>query len=133
MPATLELRENGHLVWTKFTDPWTLAELETIGKEERNLRDNSKEIIHSLVDVREMKRIPPGLINVARRMPILNHPTRGHMVVVGASAFATALVETLIKITRATKIKFFKTEEEAVEYIRKVIAEEAPKTEQKVE
>ena len=133
MPLTFEVRENGRLVCARITDPWTLAELETFGRQEKLVRDGSHVVIHSLVDVRGMHRIPPGFLNMARRMPVLNHPTRGHMVIIGASAFATALTETLIKITRAGKIKFFKTEEDAIEYIRKVIAEEAPKTEQKVE
>jgi hypothetical protein len=127
MSIKMESLEEGHILYVTITDPWTVAEMEAMYVKETALRDESKFVMHTLINVSNMRKLPPGLISIARRTPSLTHPRRGHMVVVGATAFAQAITETLVRITRALQTRFFKTEDEAINYLRTVIASEVKK------
>ena len=110
-----------------MTDPLDFQELSRTFTEEHKIRESTKFVMHALVDVRELKRFPPGSITMGRRSPALVHPRRGHLVLVGAVAFLEAFLGTLARIVRFSNVKFVKTEEEGMAYLRKVIAEEAAK------
>jgi hypothetical protein len=124
MPIIQELRENGHILFVKFSDPWTVAELEVRYTEDREIRDVSRFLVHSLVDVTELRYLPSGFIPVARRTPAFTHPKRGEVAVVGASIFVQRIAEVLILVTRAASLKFFRSHDEALVYLRQVIRKE---------
>ena len=127
MPVTLESREDGHILYVKMTDPLDLRDMDAKYKEELAFRNTSNFTMHTVVDVSQLKKIPPSVLTVARRSPTLTHPRHGHLALVGAVAFLEALMGALQRIVRFSKIKFCKTEEEAMVYLRKVIADEAAK------
>src|ERR1041385_8201947 len=127
MPTFLESRDDGHILYVKMTDPLDFQELTRTFTEEHKIRETSKFVMHSLVDVRELKRFPPGSITMGRRSPALNHPRRGHLVLIGAVAFLEAFLGTLARIVRFSNVKFVKSEEEGMAYLRKIVADEAAK------
>lgn len=124
MPIIMETRENGHFLYVKISDPWSLAELETMYRQEKAYRDEASFTMHAMVDFSELKKVPPSSITVGRRSPSLSHTRRGHLVLIGGPSFLQALIETIGRMTRAAKIKFVKSEEEGLVYLRRVIAEE---------
>jgi hypothetical protein len=124
MPIDLELRENDRILYVKYKDPWTFAEMQTAFKEDLSYRDNSPLIMHTLISVTELRKIPPPMITTARKTPSLTHPRRGQMVVVGAMAFIQALAEAIGRLTHNSQLKFFRTEEQGMSYLRQVIEQE---------
>ncbi len=84
--------------------------------------------MHTFINISELRKIPPASLTMVRRSPTLNHPRRGQLVLVGASAFAEALVDVLARVTRASKVRFFKTDDEGMAYLRRVIADETVQT-----
>jgi hypothetical protein len=126
MPITMDLQEEGHVLYIKFADPWTLNDLEHAYKTELGLRDSAGFKLHTLLDVTQLRQIPPGFLAVAKRTPSFSHPRRGDLVVIGATAFARVLGETLMRITRASQIKFFNTPDEGRIYLQKILRAETP-------
>jgi hypothetical protein len=120
----MDLQEDGHVLYIKFADPWNLSDLEQAYNTEIGLRDNATFKLHTLLDVTQMRQIPPGFLAVAKRTPSFSHPRRGDLVVIGANAFARVLGETLMRITRASQIKFFNTPDEGRAYLKKILGPE---------
>ena len=127
MPITMQPLESGHILHVKFIDPWTLIDVQNMYKTEQVYRDDSKFIMHTLIDIMELHKIQPSTLTIGRRSPTFNHPRHGHIVIVGTSAFAQALLQTLVRVTRTAQIKFFSTEAEGMAYLHQLIADEAAK------
>lgn len=122
MPITSELQENGHVWFIKFVDPWSISELEAVYAAERRYRDSSQFALHVLINVNEMRHIPPRLLSMARRSPTFTHPKRGELAIVGTTSFARAIAEAVMLLTHTSKIRFFNTDEEARMHLRQIIA-----------
>jgi hypothetical protein len=124
MPVTVELRENGHIVYLKFTDPWSIANLTAAYKEELPFYDNAAFKVHSLLDLTQAHRLPPGMMNGRQGSPALFHANRGVIVVIGANRFMQALANTSAKIVRYDGFRFFEKLDEGWDFLRGVIAGE---------
>ncbi|HLY28154.1 MAG TPA: hypothetical protein VKQ72_17545 [Aggregatilineales bacterium] len=128
MPITVELRENGRVIYAVFTYPYTLAEAVTGRDEEQRLRDHAtgSGVIHSLINLSGSIKAPSGVLRVARYGPSFTHPTRGKVTIVGASLFGQTISKMAAKLAqRPMEIYFFRTEDEAWAFLRKTIAQEA--------
>ena len=126
MPITIDLRENGRVIYAVFVYPYDLADATTGSAKEKELRDKTGGIIHSLLNVAAAGRPPNQVLRAARQGPSLVHPTRGKIAVVGANLFSQTIVQLASKLARhGDTIYFFKTEDEAWAFLRKVIAEES--------
>src|SRR5690242_17175707 len=111
MPVTMEIQRDGRLLVWKFSHPWTVEEVASFASEVKNRMDNAPWMIHSLVDLREMKAIPPRVLSL-RNTSTWNHPHSGYTLFLGGSAFAQSLVNTLFRLVHFERIKFFGTEQE---------------------
>jgi hypothetical protein len=130
MPITVELRENGHIIYAVFSHPYTLQEAVDNREKEKRLRDQGSGVIHLLLNLSKSGRPPNGVLKVARDGPSFVHPTRGKIAIVGASFFSRMIVEMASKLARRRfeNIQFFDTEDQAWAFLRKLIAEEPAKT-----
>src|SRR5262245_59017503 len=128
MPITVELREHNRVMYSTFIHPYTLTDaLETVEKD-KQLRDQFGGTIHSLVNLSQSGRPPSGILRVASGSPSLTHPTKGKLALVGASFLSQTIVEMASKLARRDReIFFFKTEAQAMDFLRQVMAEEDEK------
>ncbi len=121
MPVTLELAEDGYVLHYTIVDPWEVSELLDSYKKELAYRDTTPHIMHSLTDFSKARRIPKNWWSL-RNGPGLTHPRGGEMVFVGLGPGISIIVDTILKVMRYRRVKVFKKEEEAQEYIRKLVA-----------
>ncbi len=123
MPTKVELRENGRVLHYIFTEPWTLKDMEEAAAKARTYYDAADRKLHVLFDARAISSLPSGLLR-ARNNPDMRHPNSGHIAVVGASTVLQVIAETILRITRFQRARFFQSEDEAWAYLRRIIAEE---------
>lgn len=123
MPVTMEMQRDGRLMVWKFHHPWTVAEVSAHYDQVKALMDNSPCLIHSLVDLRDMKTIPSGALGL-RKTSTWDHPRSGYTVFLGGSAFAQSMINTLFRVVRFERIKFFLTEQDALTYVDSLIKED---------
>src|SRR5438128_4715631 len=116
MPVTIELQENGSVVYWKIEDLWKLSELITYYKQAEAIFNNSSNVIHSLVDVQYARQIPAGALSV-RHSTTWHHPRSGQTAIVGASPLIRAMAETIFQLVRFNRARFFDSEAEARNYL----------------
>src|SRR4051794_17017846 len=105
MPITFELCENGYAIHIKVSDPWTTQELLAMYEAERPLFDQAVNIIHTLVDLTGSRQVPSNVLSARKGSPHIEHPNKGHLVIVGASPLAQTLVETAVRVIRFQELK----------------------------
>jgi len=123
MPITIELRENGYVLYSRLTDPVPVNEFKAAFIPQQEYLDQAGHKLHILVDISQHKSPPPGALASARQTPVLRHPNSGEVVFVGASIFMQALSSAVSRLTRFDRLTFFDTEAEAWDYLRRVIKE----------
>lgn len=123
MPVTMELRENGRVLYWVITDPWKVKDLIPLVRETRRLFDSARHKIHSLTNDIHTRQIPAGVLRL-REVGPWSHPASGQLAVVGLPALGTALLDVIAPVTCFDRAKYFNTEEEAWAYLRQAIAEE---------
>lgn len=124
MPITAETRDDGHVRYFVITDPWQTSDLIAQYPADREYRDSVDFTVHMLMNISQMKHIPPGLLAARKDAPALSHRRSGYLVMIGAGTFPRVMAETIFKLAHYDRAVFFDTEEEGWAYIRKVIAEE---------
>src|SRR5258708_35574548 len=97
MPVRLEVTHNGFIVVLVVEDPWTLNELACLYPVEQALFSKAEHKIHTLVDIRAMRTIPPGALS-KRNSPNLVHPNSGRLAIVGTTPVARMLLEVACKL-----------------------------------
>jgi hypothetical protein len=124
MPITLEIRENGHILYYVYTDPWQIIDMNTTIKiaEAHYNRVNFK--VHSIINLSGSRQVPQGLIHARRSVSTLKHPNNGNAIIFGASNLIKTLGDVLIKLVRYDRVNFFDTEEQAWTHARKLIGGE---------
>lgn len=123
MPIVNEIREDGHAIYQRYTDPWTLAELVELVARNGQYRDQVPFPIHSVVNI-EALRLGPGMDFPIRNLPAFTHPRRGHIAVVGAAPIGRIYLEFIRDMEEHPAMKFFEKEAEAWDYIRAAIRAE---------
>ena len=124
MPITAETRENGRVRYYVITDPWKTNDLIAEYPGDQAYRDSVDFTVHMLMNISQMKHIPPGLLAARKDAPALKHRRSGYLVMIGAGTFPRVMAETIFKLAHYERAVFVDTEEEAWAFIRKVIAEE---------
>jgi len=124
MPVTTDLLENGRIIYLRTASPWSIEETFEAYKVAETYFDTALHKLHSLIDVRDLVSIPPGVLKV-RNTPFISHKNSGNMAVVGAQKLARTLAETMLKLTSFKRAKFFETYEDAIDYLKQLIADEA--------
>jgi hypothetical protein len=123
MPVTADLIENGRIICLRTASPWNVDETFEAYKVAEGYFDAATHKLHSLVDVRDLVSIPPGVLKV-RNTPFISHKNSGNMAVVGAQKLARTLAETMLKLTSFKRARFFETYEEAIDYLKQIITNE---------
>lgn len=121
MPVDLEMKEDGYLLCYKIADPWSVNELLTAYAKEQELRDSTPHTVHSLSDFTKARRVPKNWLS-ARSGPGLKHPRSGEMVMFGLDPAMRVLLDAILKISRFRRLRIFKTEGEAMEYAKQLVA-----------
>jgi len=117
----MQLREGGHVFLFVLTDPWTLEELNLKLSQDAEIRDSAKHTIHAIVDLSGIKEIPIGLMST-HKSPDLTHPTRGYVVVVGATPLLASLSQTIFRVAGFRQYVFKADLEAGLEFLRETIA-----------
>jgi hypothetical protein len=124
MPVTTDLLENGRIIRLCTVSPWTIDQTFEAYKIAETHFDTAPHKLHSLVDVSDLGSIPSGVMKV-RNAPFVHHKNSGQMAVVGAQKLARTLAETMLKVSNFKRAKFFDTYDEALDYLKQIITDEA--------
>ena len=125
MPVTLELRENDRVLYYTFIDTWEVSELTALYPQSMAYLHNASRKLYTLaVFPCRARPIPSGLLTL-RYGPDWSHPNGGQIAVVGASALLRTFANFTFRLRGFEKTRFFDTEEEAWNHLRKLIADEA--------
>ncbi|MCE7948411.1 MAG: hypothetical protein DYG88_13390 [Chloroflexi bacterium CFX4] len=121
MPIVQVLEENGRILRVTFTDPWSAEEMLKEFESTKHYLEEATRPIHLLADMRAAKRTTPGALR-AREAPMLHHPMGGQVAVFGMNAVGRTLAETVFRLIRFRRARFFDSEAEALAYLRGLIA-----------
>jgi hypothetical protein len=122
MPVHIRMSEDQTHVIYEFEEPLEIQEvMEAYGKE-KDFRNAVSHTVHSIVDMSTIRRVPPNWL-VAKAGPGLTHPRSGRMLFVGISHGLRIIIQTILKIMRYDRMKFFATREEAETYMAVLIQE----------
>jgi len=125
MPVSVQLSDDKtHLIY-EFEEPLEIQELMDAYAQEKELRNSIAGTVHSIVDMSTVRRIPPNWL-VAKAGPGLTHPRSGRMLFVGISPGLRIIINTILKITRYQRMKFFETREEAEAFMTELTADVKP-------
>lgn len=122
MPVNIQFSEDRRYIIYTIDDPVKIEDLLESYETEREYRDSVDYVVHSIVDMSDIKRIPPNWLT-AKAGPGLTHPRSGEMVLVGISRGLRIIINTIFRITRYNKMKFFDTRAEADAYMQQLIQE----------
>jgi hypothetical protein len=120
MSVQLHLSEDRRYLIYTITEPFNLDELLLAYTQERSLRDSIPYTLHSITDMSGVKRIPPNWLT-AKAGPGLTHPRSGEILIVGVSFGLKIILDTILKITRSQRMKFFRTRAEADAYMADLV------------
>jgi len=124
MPVTFDLREDGHVIYFKITEPWAIDEVLAGFTQTRAIRDkvhdeDPERRVHLLVDLMEVTHVAPGALNI-RSAPAVTHAGRGEYVVATTYQAARDLMLAMFKVLHING-KLFNSLDEAWAYLRSVI------------
>ncbi|MBI5666419.1 MAG: hypothetical protein HZC41_00305 [Chloroflexi bacterium] len=125
MPVHLQLSDDQRYLIYTITEPLSLDELMLAYQQERVYRDSLPYTVHSIVDMSGIKRIPANWLT-AKAGPGLTHPRSGEILFVGVSFGIKIILDTLMKITRYQRMKFFQTRAEADAYMAELLKRTSP-------
>ncbi len=116
MPVNVRISDDhNYLVYT-MTDPLDMGQLLEAYRLEKQHRDSVDHVMHSIIDMSNLRRIPPNWL-LAKAGPGMTHPRSGELLFVGVSVGIKIVVETVLKIMRYQRIRFFNTRQEADAYM----------------
>lgn len=120
MPATMEIREDGHVLHFIFSAPLTAQELMDVMAKDAEYRNSVPFKVHAVINA-EHTDFPPSVLR-ARSSPSIVHPRHGFCAIVGSIALVRTIADTIFKLTHNDQFKFFATENDAWTFIREKIA-----------
>ena len=124
MPVSMEIRENGRVVFYQYRDPFNLHELNALYLQDENHRNSVDFLVHTVLDMSGVKNLPQGIIGARVGSPVLVHPRSGVIVVVGAGPLSQSIAGVVLRLTRK-QAHFFKTESEGWDFVRKHLEKES--------
>ena len=125
MPATVTLEDNGRILHFTFRDPVNFSELSAVEEQANFWYERAHSKIHTLLDVRHLRALPEGFMRF-RKTNGLSHRNAGNTAVVGASVYVQAIGETIFRLARNDRTRFFPQERiaDAWAYLRQIITVE---------
>lgn len=116
MPVSLEVGNDGRVLYYQIADPWEIEDLMAAYTKEKQIRDEAPHVVHSVSNFSHARRIPKNWWQ-ARYGPGLKHPRAGEMVFVGLNPGLNRLVDVILRVTNFKRIKVFNTMDEAQKYV----------------
>jgi hypothetical protein len=126
MPVKLDVRENGHVMYYLFSDPWKTSDLTSLYPRDLAHRNRVQHPVHTLMDMTHAQQVPPGIFTARLGAPAFSHAYGGQVLMVGTRPFVRAVAETIFKLAHFETVKFMHTSDDAWNHIRQVIAQEQP-------
>ncbi len=123
MPVTMEICEAGHVLRFVYTDPWILPDMLAFYPASDAYFTRAPHRVHTLCRY-DARQIPLGVLQLRHGAPSLVHPNSGHLVIVSSWIALRAIVGVVFRIANYDRGKFFDTEEEALAFLRQVVASE---------
>lgn len=121
MPVHVILSDDKRYLIYNFEEPLKIGELLEAYQVEREYRDSIPYILHSIIDLSGVRGIPRNWL-IAKAGPGLTHPRSGEILIFGISHPIHVAINTILKITRYERMRFFSTQHEALEHLRDLIA-----------
>lgn len=116
MPISIEVGNDGRVIYYTIADPWEIEELMTAYNQEKQIRDDAPHTVHSVSDFSSARRIPKNWWQ-ARYGPGLKHPRAGEMIFVGLNPGLNRLVDVILRVANFKRIKLYNTMDEAKKHI----------------
>jgi len=123
MPVTMDIREDGHVIYYKVEDPWTVFDFTRHFPEDEAHRGSAGFPVHVLVDMSKARQIPPGVFHL-RKKALASHPGTGVTMIIGAGAYAQRIAEIVFRLAHNEKTRFVESEAQAWAYVKRAIASE---------
>jgi len=125
MPASVELKENGHVLHYVFHDPLNHEEINAVEDKAKLWYDAAKSKLHIFIDLTDLHHLPEGFLRVRGNYE-LTHPNAGQIAIVGSSTFIQVMADTIFRLARVKRAKFFETQREsdAWTYLLDIIKQE---------
>jgi hypothetical protein len=120
MPVHLQLSQDQRYLVYEISEPLNMNELLQAYEKEKQYRDSLPHVVHSIVDMSKMRRIPVNWLT-AKAGPGLTHPRSGEMLFVGLSIGIRMIVETILKLMNYKRMRLFSTRQEAEDYMTELI------------
>ncbi|SRR5258708_7691126 len=124
MPITYHLIEENRVQHMVIAEPWDVEELLPVIRAIVSDLEKQSKTTHILVDIRQAKHVPIGVLGRIRHEMRPGHPRRGHTVIVGGVVLFREVFRYLASYYRYDRLKMFGDEDEAFAYVRKLIADE---------
>ena len=125
MPVTVEPRENGRVLYSVYSDPWTITDMDKAHEFQISYYDTAPYKVHHLLNVTNARSIPPGIMRARTTSPEFSHPNSGYLAIFGAAPLLKMMADTLLKLARYKRAQFFSNIDDAWVYLRDVIAKES--------
>jgi hypothetical protein len=123
MPVHFDILDAGHIIYYRQEPPWTYDEYALELEKELAHRNSVNHTVHNLMNASLVRKVPIGVLQ-ARSAPIFSHPTGGHLAIVGVNTTVRMFSQTVLQLAKFERAKFFKTEEEGLQYLRDLIRKE---------
>lgn len=120
MPVQVQLSDDQHYLIYEISEPLMMDDLMAAYKREGEIRDSMPHVVHSIVDMSQLRRIPVNWLT-AKAGPGLTHPRSGEMLFVGVSVGLKMIVQTIMRIMNYKRMKLFDTREQAEAYMQRLI------------
>ena|SRR5690349_22173697 len=120
MPVTLDIRENGYVAYYVLVDPWETRDLTSLYPEDIQHRNSVNHVVHTFMNVSKVWRVPSNIISARIGAPAFIHPNSGQLLMIGAKTLPRVVTETICRLARYDRVRFFATEEEGWAYLRQL-------------
>ena len=128
MPVTMEIRENGWVAYYVMADPWETRDLTSLYPQDIRYRDGVDHVVHTFMNISGVQRVPSNIISARIGAPAFVHPKSGQLIMIGARSLPKVVTETICRLARYDRLRFFATEEEGWAYVRQLAVNETAPT-----
>jgi hypothetical protein len=128
MPVESYPLDEGRIQYIAFIDPFTAEEMEENWAKNHEIRIHTSKKLHILLDLRQLRKPPPPGAIRGWRDSSVTHSNAGHIAMVGGNAITRFIANTVFRLAHFDRGHFFETYDDALAFLRMVIAQEIDST-----
>lgn len=121
MPVNLEFRFDGQLMYWEFHDPWALEDAVQCLRRVTEHIDSTPEAVYSFVDLRSIRHIPKGILQIPK-LAKWHVPNGREVILVTKSQAIKSLVQLIFRLARSERAVFFQDYEQAWAYTEQLVS-----------